>query len=289
MMLRKVVILAIAMLAVVVLPGSSKASSSMVDARVTKQVSLSGVPMATTLSADGKTIFVLADDGTVAIFEPDGRLRGMIQVGAGSTDIASSPDGHRLYVTDEEQKTLRIVELDYVISLDTDNAPFIGPPDAPVIIAVFADFQCPYCAKLNPILRQVMAKYPAQVRLVYKFFPLTSIHPMAMPAAIAVQAAGRQGKFWEYHDALLVAYRDLSEAKLVEIAKKVGLDMKRFARDRKDPRLVNRIRKDMKEAGDNNIRSVPSVFINGHQLRSRLLKSFDQAIMAELHRLGLTK
>ena len=288
-MRRCTVIVATAMLALVLLMGSAEATSSMVDARVTKQVPLVGVPMATAIAADGKTIFVLSNDGTVAIFEPGGRLRGMVQVGAGSTDIAASPDGHSIYVTDRGQKTLRIVELDYIISLHVGNAPFLGPPDAPVIIVVFSDFQCPYCAKLNPILRQVMKKYPQQVRLAYKFLPLTSIHKVAMRAAIAALAAERQGKFWSYHDGLLADYGKLSEKKLLEIGEACGLEMEQFARDRKDPRLVNRIRNDMKEAGDKNVRSVPSVFINGRLLRSRSLKSFDQAIMAELHRLDLTK
>jgi len=289
MMLRKSVILLIAMLTLITLLGSSVAYAAMVDARVSKNVPLDGVPKATVMSPDGKTVFVLTDDGEVAIFEPGGTLRGTVQVGAGSTDIAVSPDGSRLYVVGGQQKTLRIVELDYIISLRTDNNPFTGPRDAPVVIVVFSDFQCPYCAKLNPILRQVMAKYPAQVKLVYKFLPLTSIHKVAMPAAIASLAAERQGKFWEFHDALLKSYRYLSEARLVEIAKNIGLDMEQFSRNRKDPRLVNRVREDMKEAGDNNIRSVPSVFINGRQLKSRSAKNFDRAINVELRRLGLQK
>ncbi|MEA1922260.1 MAG: thioredoxin domain-containing protein [Pseudomonadota bacterium] len=290
MMLRKSVILPIAMLmTLITLLGSSVPYAAMVDAGVSKNVPLAGMPKATVMSPDGKTVFVLTDGGEVAIFEPAGTLRGTIQVGAGSNDITVSPDGSRLYVTSGQQKTLKIVELDYIITLDTDNAPCKGPQDAPVVIAVFSDFQCPYCAKLNPILRQVLKKYPRQVKLVYKFLPLTSIHKDAMRAAIAALAAERQKKFWEYQDALLQSYRELSEARLVEIAKTIGLDMERFSRNRKDPRLVNRVREDMKEAGDNNIRSVPSVFINGRQLKSRSPKSFDRAINAELRRLGLQK
>jgi len=277
---------AVVMVGWVGIPGNSQAT---VEMRAERAVSLAGVPLAITMTPDGRLVFVLNDDGQVYIYEATGGLRGSVRVDASSTVIAVSPDGSRLYVTDGSRKTLKVLELDYVAHLKVANAPFKGPEDAPVTIAVFSDFQCPYCARLNPLLQQVLKKYPHQVKLVYKFLPLTSIHKDAMRAAIAALAAKKQGKFWPFHDALLVAYRDLSEKKLLEIGAACGLDMEQFSRDRKDPRLVNMVREDMKEAGDNNIRSVPSVFINGRQLRGRSLKSFDQAIGAELHRLSLGK
>ncbi|RLB71465.1 MAG: hypothetical protein DRH04_01700 [Deltaproteobacteria bacterium] len=272
------------MVSFAVLPGNSQAT---VEVRAERTVPLAGVSKAITLSPDGRMVFVLTEDGQVHIYESTGGLRGMVKVGADSTDIAVSPDGSRLYVTEGSRKTLKVLELDYVVQLKTSHAPFKGPEDAPVVIVVFGDFQCPYCAKLNPLLRQVLEKYPHQVKLIYKFLPLTSIHKFSMQSAIAALAAARQGKFWLYHDGLLAVYRELSEKKLLEIGEQCGLDMEQFDRDRKDPRLVNLVREDIGEAGDNNIRSVPSVFINGRQLRSRSLKSFDQAISAELHRLGL--
>jgi len=274
------------MVSFAVLPGNSRA---VVEVRATKEIPLAAVSGDITLTPDGRLVFVLTGDGRVHIYESTGGLRGSVPVGAAATDIAVSPDGSRLYVADGSGKTLRVLDLDYVVHLKTTHAPFKGPEDAPVVVVVFGDFQCPYCAKLNPLLRQVLKKYPHQVKLVYKFLPLTSIHKVAMRAAVATLAAARQGKFWPFHDGLLAAYRDLSEKKLMEIGEQCGLDMEQFARDRKDPRLVNRVREDMKEAGDNNVRSVPSVFINGRQLKRRSLKSFDQAINAELQRLGLKK
>lgn len=280
-------VFALVMLILLAAPGFS---SAIVMVQSERSVSLENGARAITVSTDGRIIAVLLDKGKVNIYTGSGELKGTVRVAFSSTDIAISPDGGKLYVTDAKRKLLTVLKLDYIVKLDTSDSPFVqGLADAPVTITIFSDFQCPYCSKLNPLLQQVMKKYPKQVKLVYKFFPLTSIHKFAMQAAIAAQAAGKQGKFWEYHDALLSAYQDLSEGKLVEIAEKVGLNMNRFMVNRKDPRLLNRVRKDMKEAHDNQVNSVPTVFINGRKLRRRTLESFDRMITSELHRLGIRK
>jgi len=170
------------------LPENSRA---VVEVRATKEIPLAGMSRDIALTPDGRLVFVLLDDGRVNIYESRGGLRGSVPVGTAITDIAVSPDGSRLYVTDGKMKMLRSLELDYVLHLTTTHAPFKGPEDAPVVIVIFADFQCPYCVKLNPILRQVLKKYPHQVKLAYKFMPLTSIHKFAIRAAIAALAAER--------------------------------------------------------------------------------------------------
>jgi protein-disulfide isomerase len=78
----------------------------------------------------------------------------------------------------------------------------LGPETARLTILEYSDFQCPACASYAPVMTQVLAKYPEDVRLVYRNFPLNQIHPNAYEAALAAEAAGKQGKFWDMHDLL---------------------------------------------------------------------------------------
>lgn len=111
------------------------------------------------------------------------------------------------------------------------ESPTIGSTKSKTVLIEFSDFQCPYCAEAHKTLKELLAKYPDKVRLVYKNFPLTSIHAEALTAATAAWAAHQQGKFWEYHDALFTNQKQLGEALYLDIAKKLSLDLSKFKRD----------------------------------------------------------
>src|SRR5204862_1044705 len=115
-----------------------------------------------------------------------------------------------------------------VYAVKTSDAPVRGPASAPVTIAEFSDFQCPFCSKVGPTIKQVEAVYKDKVRVVWKHMPLTSIHPNAMGAAVAAEAARNQGKFWEFHDKLFANQSKLAANDLKQCAKELGLDMARF-------------------------------------------------------------
>ncbi len=104
--------------------------------------------------------------------------------------------------------------------------------DRKILLIEFADFQCSFCAKAHPAVKQFINKHQNQVALVYKNFPITSIHPEAMTAAKAAWAANQQGKFWEYYDALYSQQDQLGESLYVSAARKLGLDMAQFEQDR---------------------------------------------------------
>jgi len=128
-----------------------------------------------------------------------------------------------------------------------------------------------------PVLEQVLEKYPDEVKLVHKNFPLRN-HKFAMPAAIAALAAERQGKFWEFHDLLFKDYNRLNEQKVKEIAQRLNLDMEKFEKDRKDPRIRAMINRDVSEGNRAGVRGTPTVFINGRLLRNRNPAGFQKLI-----------
>ena len=131
----------------------------------------------------------------------------------------------------------------------------------------------------------MLEKNPKNVKLVYKFLPLVRIHKFAMPAAIASMAAAKQGKFWQMHDALFANSHQLSDAKIDELAKQIGLDFAQFKKDLNDPQIRQLINRDMQEAQRNGVRGTPTIFINGRQLKNRSLEGFQEAIDKELRRL----
>ncbi|MDJ0795960.1 MAG: thioredoxin domain-containing protein [Calothrix sp. MO_167.B12] len=113
------------------------------------------------------------------------------------------------------------------------TSPTTGSPTAKVLLIEFSDFQCPYCGEAQKTLKALLNKYGNKVQLIYKNFPLSAIHKQAIPAATAALAAHKQGKFWEYHDALFANQNKLGEPLYLDIAKKLNLDLTQFKRDRK--------------------------------------------------------
>jgi protein-disulfide isomerase len=112
------------------------------------------------------------------------------------------------------------------------DSPTLGATDRQIVMVEFSDFQCRFCAAAEKNVKDFMAKHK-EVTLVYKHFPLTQIHPEALPAARAAWAAGKQGKFWEYHDALFANQTKLAEPFYLEIANNLKLDSNKFNADRK--------------------------------------------------------
>lgn len=136
-----------------------------------------------------------------------------------------------------------------------------------------------------PVFEQVLEKYPGEVKLVFKNFPLRS-HQFSMKAALAALAAGSQGKFWEFHDLLFKNYNQLNDQKIREITLSLGLDEAEFEKKMKDPALGERVRQDVLDGRQAGVNSTPSVFINGRLIRDRSLQGFQAAIDSELQKLG---
>jgi protein-disulfide isomerase len=173
--------------------------------------------------------------------------------------------------------------LNKVYDVDVATAPAKGSANATVTVAEFSDFQCPFCLGVNPTLKQLEDMYKDRVRFVWKHLPLVGIHPQAMGAAVAAEAARNQGKFWEYHDKLFANQKTLEPADLRRYAQELGLDIARFDKDREDPELKTKVLEDMAEASSLGVKSTPTFFINGRLVRGAMpLETFTTIIDREL-------
>lgn len=130
----------------------------------------------------------------------------------------------------------------------------------------------------------MLEKYPHNVKVVFKNFPLRS-HPFAVKAAAAALAAGSQGKFWEFHDLLFENYNRINDQKIRDIALSLNLDLVEFEKKMNDPEIQQKIGQDVMDGRQAGVNSTPTVFINGRILRNRSLNGFEEAIDKELQKL----
>ncbi len=168
--------------------------------------------------------------------------------------------------------------------LKIGKAPVRGPKHAKVTIVMFGDFQCPYCKRASDTLtNKVLPKFKGKVKLVFKHYPLP-FHQNAKPAAYAAIAAQKQGKFWPMHDLLYAHQRDLGQKGIYDrFAKKIGLNIKRFDKDRNDPNNDALIKADLTQGQDVGVRGTPCFFINGTRLvGAQPAEKFEQAIKKAL-------
>ncbi|MFQ5513355.1 MAG: DsbA family protein [Myxococcota bacterium] len=170
-----------------------------------------------------------------------------------------------------------------VYKIDIGDSPILGKPDAPVTIVEYSDFQCPYCARTQPLLKQLHEKYPDKVRIVFKHFPL-SFHQGARPAAIASMAAKEQGKFWEMHDVLFENHRSLNPSNMEEMAKKAGLDLERFKKDMEEKAqdYAKQVDADFRQGQTVAVRGTPTLFVNGKKVQNRSVEGMSAMIDAAL-------
>jgi protein-disulfide isomerase len=170
------------------------------------------------------------------------------------------------------------------VNIGADDAS-AGPANAPVTIVEFSDFQCPFCQRVMPTLKQVRAKYGDKVRLVWKDFPLTSIHPQAFKAAEAGNCAREQGKFWEYHDRLFANQQALQPEFLKKYAADAGLDAAKFNACLDTAKYSDRVQEQMGIGTGFGVQSTPSIFINGRLVAgAQPFETFVSIIDEELDR-----
>ncbi len=158
-----------------------------------------------------------------------------------------------------------------------------GKADAPNTLVEYSDFQCPACAQYQPMIKRFMAEAGDNVRFVYRHYPLITIHPNAKSAAIAAEAAGKQGKFWEMHDALFNTQDTWSSDRNPEFlfedyAKSLGLDVTAFKADMKSDATKDKVERDMRSGDRSGVQSTPTFYWNGTLIQPQSYDDFKKLI-----------
>jgi Na+:H+ antiporter, NhaA family len=145
-----------------------------------------------------------------------------------------------------------------------DSDHILGPADAPLVLIMYGDFQCPYCTAAQSIVARVQKRLDGRLRFVFRHLPLHEVHPDAQRAAEASEAAAAQGKFWEMHDALYANGGRFGDADLVALAERLGLDVERFRAELIDGAHTARVERDAEGARAAGIAATPAFIVNGH-------------------------
>ena len=170
----------------------------------------------------------------------------------------------------EEQEKQQKVELEEQfkspLKVDVGNAPTKGPANAKITIVKFSDFQCPFCKRGADNLEAVIKAYPNDVKVAFKNLPLP-MHKEAKSAAYAGLAANKQGKFWQFYDALYNGASQLGQAFYEQKAKEFGLDVEKFKKDMESQEVKDQVEADMKQAESLKVNATPAFFVNGIAVR----------------------
>ena len=174
------------------------------------------------------------------------------------------------------EKQLTIKQPSIPIKISTDNDPIIGDPNAPITIIEFSDFQCPFCARFHvETLPLIMNEYinDGQVKLVFRDFPIQSIHPNALPASVAAECANEQGKFKEMHDALFENQNEWNNQSLdnaiitfSQYASDMELQEETFDSCLKNGKYVEEIQKDLEDGRTYGVSGTPGFFVGNDQI-----------------------
>jgi protein-disulfide isomerase len=140
----------------------------------------------------------------------------------------------------------------------------IGPSRAAVTVMEYGDFECPNCKQAAPAVKLLLQRFGDRVRFVYRHFPLEEVHPHALLAAEAAEAAGSQGKFWQMHDVLFENQAHLKLRHLQDYAERLELDVPRYVTELNDHVHLQRVREHQHSGRRSGVRATPAFFLNGN-------------------------
>jgi protein-disulfide isomerase len=164
---------------------------------------------------------------------------------------------------DIERDRITVARQDSTFQIPVEPAGTLGDMKAPVTLVLFTDLQCPYCARMAPILQSLHEQHPKSLRISFRHFPLVSIHDKSMNGHLALWAAGKQGRLWDYYFKLAPSFRSLTDSILVATARDIGLDLGRFDADRHSSAAQDAVATDMKLGENVGVQGTPSLYLDG--------------------------
>jgi len=170
-----------------------------------------------------------------------------------------------------------------------ENDHFKGTADATLSVVEYSDFQCPYCKNYQPVIDSLVSEFGNHIKLVYRAFPLRSIHPNAQIAAQAAESASLQGKFWEMHDKLFEnqeawSKQSSSDAKtsFESYAKELGLDLEKYKDDFGSSAVKNAIDDSYQSGMDSGVQGTPTIFVDNVKVADSSLENLRSLIREKL-------
>ena len=140
-----------------------------------------------------------------------------------------------------------------------------GASTATIELVEYGDYQCPHCGRAYPIIKAVQKVMGDEMKFVFRNFPLQEVHPNALNAAVAAEAAGAQGQFWEMHDIIYENQSHLDDASLIRFAQKIGVDVEKFETDFEKPEFLEKVESDFESGVRSGVNGTPGFFINGQK------------------------
>ena len=156
--------------------------------------------------------------------------------------------------------------IDLADEVDPERDHIRGAHDAKVTLLEYGDFECPYCGRAEPMIRELLQSHGYDLRFAFRHLPLVDVHPRAELAAEAAEAAGAQGSFWEMHDLLMDNQEHLAPSDLRRYAESLGLDVERFTAELRENRYAERVSEDVESADASGVSGTPTFFVNGRRL-----------------------
>ena len=147
----------------------------------------------------------------------------------------------------------------------SDSDHIFGSPDATIELVEYGDYQCPYCGAAYPIVKRIQDELGNRLKFVFRNFPLRKIHPQALMAAVASEAASLQGKYWEMHDMLFENQKRLNYSSIINYAEHLGLDIIRFKLNVADINLEKKALSDFESGLRSGVNATPTFFVNGNK------------------------
>jgi len=252
-----------------------------VEWKILKQLRIKEKPLDVDVSLDGQNLYILVEGKLIVYSLTESKGKYSIPINKSFNTLKISEANQAIILSSTSENLIEIIQLFFIQNFDLSGSPFQGRSDAPVTICAFIDYQCQHCAGIMPLLQRVLDQYPDRVKIVFKNSPLGG-EQLQLKAAAAAIAAHRQNKFWDYHHLLFANFDKLDEAKLQALAAEAGLDIQKFNFDVQSAEIQGIITRDIGEALQAQVSSIPAVFINGKKLEEPSFEGFQQMIDAEL-------